>query len=173
MVGIYADESETAETPRVFSLVCCVGSPSGWARLEPEWRRMLLEGGPDPVSAFHAKDVAQGKNEFSAWSGEAREAFYARAIDLLFDDTLLANMYVAGCAMVVDDFAEAIPGGWKPLVADLLLEMLRYSVEERLFDVACDGRGFRARSQGEGEGSRQRHVRGGEETVARGVGGEA
>jgi hypothetical protein len=119
MVGICGDESETTETPRVFSLVCCVGSPSGWARLEPEWRRMLLEGGPDPVSAFHAQDVAQGKKEFSAWSREAREALSARAIDLLFDNSLLANMYVAGCAIIVDDFAEAIPGGWKPLVADL------------------------------------------------------
>jgi Protein of unknown function (DUF3800) len=109
-VALYGDESESSESPRLFTLAAFVASnPTGWIDLVPAWQKMLCATGPYPVDAFHANAVEQGNPPFDGWSPDQRRTLVDRAVEILADTTLSANLYAMGCTFVLDDLNALIP----------------------------------------------------------------
>jgi hypothetical protein len=107
-VALYGDESESHE-PHVFTLAGFVASPSAWENFIPAWREMLCSVGPYPVEALHTNVLERGRPPFDGWVREEREALIARAVDILTDTTLCANLYAISCTFMLDELNDRIP----------------------------------------------------------------
>src|SRR6267143_579291 len=96
-VTLYGDESESQD-PSVFTLAGFIASTiTGWKDFIPAWREMLSTIGPYPVDAFHANVIDKGEPPFDGWRSAEREALTTRAVDILADTTISANLYAIGC----------------------------------------------------------------------------
>jgi hypothetical protein len=108
-VTLYGDESESQE-PRIFTLAGFIASTTfGWKGFVDAWRDMLLTAGPVPIDVFHANPLDKGEPPFDTWTRPQRDALVSRAIDILADTTLAANLYAIGCTFVVDELIAVDP----------------------------------------------------------------
>jgi hypothetical protein len=108
-VTLYGDESES-NNPLVFTLAGLIASTtSGWKDFVTAWREMLRTTGPRPVDAFHANPLDKGEPPFDEWTRAQRDQLLSRALDILGDTTLAANLYAIGCTFVVDDLVAMDP----------------------------------------------------------------
>src|SRR5262249_16619409 len=108
-VALYGDESESQD-PHVFTLAGFIASPSAWRDFVPAWREMLCSVGPYPVDALHTNLLGQAKAPFDGWAPEQREALVTRAVDVLADTNLCANLYAISCTFMLDELKAKIPG---------------------------------------------------------------
>lgn len=105
MVEVYCDESHDGTT---YALGGWVATPSGWATFSPRWRAMLDQlKTPDSstLSAFHASEIVNreliSKCRVKGWTFEDEKHAFSRALDVIEDRTLCANLFAVGCAIAL------------------------------------------------------------------------
>jgi hypothetical protein len=105
MIDVYCDESHDENT---YALGGWLATPSGWDAFCPRWRAMLDELETPSglrLPAFHASEIVNraiiSDCTVKGWTFEDEKHAFSRAIDVIEDRSLCANLFAVGCAIAL------------------------------------------------------------------------
>lgn len=113
MMTLFCDESDDGQT---YALAGWLASPTAWKHFDPAWRAMLatisMPNG-EPCRAFHAADIVGrdliSDSPFHGWAFEDEKSAYGKAIAVLEDQRLAANLWPVGVALQIPSSFQWIP----------------------------------------------------------------
>jgi len=144
MMTMYCDESDDGET---YALAGWVGVPSAWHTFDPAWRAMLRSiTMPDGSScrAFHAADIV-GRDQikdspFKGWTFDDERSAFDKAITLVEDHKIAANLWPVGVALELPSSFAWIPRDsiWLMLFAKLFMLLAKTYPLQRSIEFMFD-----------------------------------